>query len=186
MAFKVLLYCVTIIILLIPFIACGKRVKRIVGGKQAAAPPIDDPVVFTHVYSRDARIEGLKNTKTGLYTFFGIRYAEPPVGNNRFLRPKYKRLEGDLTAIIFGPPCPQPDPNDPNKVIGHENCLLLNIFTPQMPDETTGLPVLVWIHGGGYRYGSASQYGVSTSEFKILPNFNYNRFVRVNRWRIKM
>lgn len=28
-----------------------------------------------------------------------------------------------------------------------------------MPDETTGLPVLLWIHGGGYRYGSAAQYG---------------------------
>lgn len=28
-----------------------------------------------------------------------------------------------------------------------------------MPDESTGLPVLIWIHGGGYRYGSAAQYG---------------------------
>jgi carboxylesterase type B len=49
--------------------------------------------------------------------------------------------------------------NDPKRVIGDENCLLLNVFTPQMPDETTGLPVILWIHGGGFRYGSAAQYG---------------------------
>lgn len=49
--------------------------------------------------------------------------------------------------------------SDERKIIGDEDCLALNIFTPQMPDETTGLPVLLWIHGGGYRYGSASQYG---------------------------
>lgn len=36
------------------------RVKRIVGGTQAAQPPPDDPVVFTKLYARDARVEGFR------------------------------------------------------------------------------------------------------------------------------
>lgn len=48
---------------------------------------------------------------------------------------------------------------DESKIIGDEDCLALNIFTPRMPDESSGLPVILWIHGGGYRYGSAAQYG---------------------------
>lgn len=69
-------------------------------------------------------------------------------------------LQGDIIATMYGPPCPQPDPYRPGYIIGNEDCLLLNVFTPQMPDETTGLPVLVFIHGGGFRFGSANQYGV--------------------------
>lgn len=38
----------------------NRRVKRIVGGKFAAAPPPDDPVVFTNAYNRNARIEGYR------------------------------------------------------------------------------------------------------------------------------
>lgn len=136
----------------------GKRVKRIVGGRESARPPPDDPVVFAHMYERDARVEGFRNKQNGIYNFLGIRYADPPVGPNRFLRPNYRRLEGDIMALKYGPPCPQPDQYNPNKVIGSEDCLILNIYTPQMPDETTGLPVYVWIHPGGFRYGSANQY----------------------------
>lgn len=135
-----------------------KRVKRIVGGKESKAPPPDDPVVFTRVFNRDARIEGFRNSKTGIYSFLGMYYAEPPTGLNRYARPLYKRMAGDFNATHYGPPCIQPDPYNPNRVIGDENCLLLNIFTPQMPDETSGLPVLFWIHPGGFRYGSAAQY----------------------------
>lgn len=113
-----------------------------------------------------------RNTATGLYSFLGIKYAEPPIGEDRFLRPKYKRLQGDINATLYGPPCPQPDQNYPGYVIGNEDCLLLNVFTPQMPDETTGLPVLIFIHGGGFRFGSANQYGVlcsiSKNVFKIF------------------
>lgn len=69
------------------------------------------------------------------------------------------RLEGDINATVNGQPCPQPD--SAGFIVGSEDCLWLNVFTPQMPDETTGLPVIVWIHGGGYRYGSANQYTVS-------------------------
>ncbi|XP_055611398.1 pyrethroid hydrolase Ces2a [Uranotaenia lowii] len=136
-----------------------KRSEAIVGGNQAAPPPVDDPVVFVRFVGKSARVEGTRNRQTGLYAFRGIRYADAPVGEFRFQRPRFKRLSGDVDAINNGPPCPQPEPNNPYRVIGNEDCLLLNIFTPQMPDETTGLPVVVWIHGGGYRYGSAAQYG---------------------------
>lgn len=44
-------------------IAChadGRRVKRIVGGRLAAEPPLDDPVVFAKLYGRNARVEGFR------------------------------------------------------------------------------------------------------------------------------
>lgn len=94
----------------------------------------------------------------GLYTFLGIPFVHPPIGEDRFRRPRFKRLEGDINATVYGQPCPQPDSE--GYIVGSEDCLWLNIFTPKMPDETTGLPVIVWIHGGGYRYGSANQYTV--------------------------
>ncbi|XP_055845265.1 carboxylesterase 5A-like [Episyrphus balteatus] len=134
------------------------RVKRIVGGKVAPPPTPDDPVVFSRKYNRAARVEGFRNPDTGIYSFLGIRFADPPIGTNRFTRPRYRRLQGDINATAFGPPCPQPHPRNPNYVVGNEDCLLLNIYTPQMPDETTGLPVYLWIHPGGFRYGSAAQY----------------------------
>ncbi|KAH8410527.1 hypothetical protein KR215_011883 [Drosophila sulfurigaster] len=134
------------------------RVKRIVGGKQAKAPPVDDPVVFARLFERDTRVEGIRNPSTGIYSFLGMHYAEPPVGQLRYARPIYKRLGGELNATRHGPPCMQPHPQQPHRIIGDENCLLLNVYTPQMPDETTGLPVFVWIHPGGFRYGSAAQY----------------------------
>uniref|UniRef100_A0AAG5CPA7 Carboxylesterase type B domain-containing protein n=1 Tax=Anopheles atroparvus TaxID=41427 RepID=A0AAG5CPA7_ANOAO len=151
------------------------RCEGIVGGIRSAIPPIDDPVVFVRAGGRAARVEGLRNRETGLYSFRGIYYAEPPTGENRFARPQYRHLSGDVNATRNGPPCPQPEPNNPYRVIGHEDCLLLNIFTPKMPDETTGLPVVVWIHGGGFRYGSASQYGAEplTSNGVIFVPIQY-------------
>lgn len=136
----------------------ASRVKRIVGGKNSKPPPPDDPVIFARLYNRDARVEGFHNPSTGVYTFLGLHYAEPPTGSNRYARPVYKRLAGDINATRHGSPCIQPDPYNPNRIIGDEDCLLLNVYTPRMPDETTDMPVIVWIHPGGFRYGSAAQY----------------------------
>ncbi|XP_058062396.1 carboxylesterase 5A [Anopheles bellator] len=150
-------------------------VEAIVGGIRSATPPLDDPVVFVRVAGRAARVEGTRSRTSGLYSFRGIHYADSPTGQNRFARPRFLHLKGDVNATSNGPPCPQPDPNNPYRVYGHEDCLLLNVFTPQMPDETTGLPVVVWIHGGGYRYGSASQYGAEplTSNGVIFVPIQY-------------
>ena len=156
-----------LLLILIKESVCNKRMKRIVGGISAAKPPEDDPVVFIHLYERDSRIEGTYDNFTKLYSFYGIHYAEPPTSEKRFVRPHYKRLLGDINAVKNGPPCPQPAFHNNNIIVGNENCLLLNLFTPTMPDETTGLPVIIWIHGGGYRFGSASQYSVNRLIFII-------------------
>ena len=84
-------------------------VEAIVGGRNAQVPPYDDPVVFVNHVNRYSRVEGFFNPSNQLYTFRGIRYADPPVRENRFLRPKMKRLKGDVDARRNAPPCPQPD-----------------------------------------------------------------------------
>lgn len=67
-------------------------------------------------------------------------------------------MEGDFNATTWGSPCPQVIDYKSNNIIGSEDCLFLNIFTPVLPDASEGYPVLIWIHGGGFRRGSASQY----------------------------
>lgn len=61
---------------------------------RAKVPPFDDPVVFVNHVGRFSRVQGLHNPFTGIYTFRGIKYADPPYRENRFLRPKIKRLSG--------------------------------------------------------------------------------------------
>lgn len=158
MAIKTLVKLMLALYVVLSFIRVS---ECIVGGRKAKKPPIDDPVVFINYAGRFARVEGLKDKKTGLYSFKGIRYADPPINENRFLRPKYRRLTGDVDAKMYGSPCPQPDYYDQRNIIGNEDCLTLNVFTPKMPDETSesaGIPVILFIHGGGYRTGSAAQY----------------------------
>lgn len=123
----------------------------IVGGVPAKPPEPDEPVIFTS----HARVEGLRKDSNGLYSFLGLRYATV---EKRFTRPQYQRLTGDVNGTVFGPPCAQPDSKNNSQVIGSEDCLLVNVYSPQMPDGETQLPVLVWIHGGGFRFGSAAQY----------------------------
>jgi para-nitrobenzyl esterase len=94
--------------------------------------------------------------------FLGIPFAEPPCGDLRFLAPvQVKAWSGVRDALRYGP-TPQrkalaeittiPEPSIPG-----EDILNLNVFTPR-PRAATGsqapLPVLVYIHGGGYVAGS--------------------------------
>ncbi|XP_072929345.1 carboxylesterase 3 [Epargyreus clarus] len=131
----------------------------VVGGAPAAAPEPDAAVVFVQRHGMGARLEGIKDLKKGYYTFTGIRYAEPPVGQRRFQRPVRRFLAGDVNATQLCPPCPQMDPRGSGRVIGKEDCLCINIFAPKMPGEEQGCPVVFFIHGGNYRTGSSKPYG---------------------------
>ena len=118
--------------------------------------------------------------------FKGIPYAEPPVGTRRWQASVpcnvNKCWNGTLDATKFGSICVQQDvasPNDPSKVIGSEDCLFVNVWTPRERSPEQLLPVLVYIHGGYLLYFSGNWKGLHpspemVSNMKIVGvSFNY-------------
>lgn len=105
------------------------------------------------VKSEEGALRGLETDK--LQIFKGIRYGEPTGGKMRF-RPSVpvRPWKGVRNALTFGSPCHQTNPDtapwrDP--MPESEDCLALNIWRPKTAEK---LPVMVWIHGGGYWWGS--------------------------------
>ena len=102
----------------------------------------------------------VRGTDSGkIHAFLGIPYAAPPIGPLRYRAPQPAAAwEGERDATAFGPVClqaPMPGtfgeigspPNPPG-----DDCLNLNVWTPD--PSASGLPVLVWIHGGAFYAGS--------------------------------
>ncbi|XP_066272164.1 liver carboxylesterase B-1-like [Branchiostoma lanceolatum] len=94
-----------------------------------------------------------------IYTFLGIPYAAPPVGNLRFRAPQPAvPWEGAIDATKPGPYCPQGPlifqlfPFKFHHYDFDEDCLTLNIETPTV-EKDAELPVMLWIHGGGLSMG---------------------------------
>jgi para-nitrobenzyl esterase len=94
-------------------------------------------------------------TRGGVASYLGIPYAAPPVGSLRWRAPQpVQPWQGVRAARSYAPACAQtaqwiPDPKS-------EDCLYLNIWAPERGRK---LPVLVWIHGGGYYGGTGAQAG---------------------------
>ncbi len=113
---------------------------------------------------KDGALRGgaLRGTITaGVAAFLGIPYAAPPFGANRMRPPQpVQPWDGERDATAFGPTVPKgdyPPPYQllfPEVVIAGQDCLNLNVWTPD--PGASGLPVLVWIHGGSFMNGSGS------------------------------
>jgi para-nitrobenzyl esterase len=103
------------------------------------------------------RLRGLRLDDVAV--FRGIPFAEPPVGALRFAAPRRRaRLAGTFDATRWGATpqrvSPYADPIVPEPTVPGDDILTLNVFGPAEP-AGAALPVLVWIHGGGYVAGSA-------------------------------
>ncbi|MFE6858863.1 carboxylesterase/lipase family protein [Nocardia sp. NPDC057668] len=107
------------------------------------------------VRTANGRVRG--RVRDHVATFRGIPYAQPPTGRLRFAAPApASPWDGVREAAEFGSPAPQaqimsPGPAGNPETTG-DDWLTVNVWTPQ-PDSAARLPVMVWIHGGGWMFG---------------------------------
>ncbi|KAK4055960.1 hypothetical protein OIO90_002953 [Microbotryomycetes sp. JL221] len=92
-------------------------------------------------------------------------YAEPPTGARRFQDPSPISTLVDYDATGLPPACPQPLP-----VAASEDCLFLTVYTPVNVSPKSKLPVMLWLVGGSYYYGSTTAYGIDGSD--LVKNEN--------------
>ncbi|KAI0091741.1 carotenoid ester lipase precursor [Irpex rosettiformis] len=131
--------------------------------------------------------------------FLGIPYAKPPVGDLRFRLPVANEpYKGTHNASTFGSSCLQqaisfsspanlaPEAIELLKSFSvplpksDEDCLTLNIWKPSEVPEGTRLPVVVWIHGGGFEVGSAASTDGSVIVKRSLEMDNPIMYISIN------
>ena len=114
----------------------------------------------------------------GGYAFRGLPYAAAPTGHLRWRAPRSPAdWKGIRDATDFAPSCPQPATNNPFLPPGaiEEDCLYLNVSTPDLRSRGDGRPVLVWIHGGGLTQDAGRNYDSSklASDGVVVVTINY-------------
>ncbi|TVY68904.1 Carboxylesterase patB [Lachnellula suecica] len=123
--------------------------------------------------------KGFNDNTTGLNLWRGIRFAAPPIGNLRWQEPQPPLVNRTSVTQATDAPnqCPQGPPNlggSPFAVaptpLQSEDCLFLNIFAPPNAEN---LPVLFYIHGGGYGAGNGE------TDLSEIINTNNGSFIGV-------
>jgi para-nitrobenzyl esterase len=152
---------------LLPLLVAATLMLCLASAQSSARARLQPPAV---------RVEGglIAGTQTdGVTRFFGVPYAAAPVGELRWRAPQpLQPWTGTRQARDFSPVCRQTVPwiSEPQS----EDCLYLNIWAPA---RTRKLPVMVWIHGGGFFGGSGSQAGTDGSRLTrqdvIVVTLNY-------------
>ncbi|KAH7920758.1 alpha/beta-hydrolase [Leucogyrophana mollusca] len=119
-----------------------------------------------------ASYQGSVDPTSNITSFLGIRYAAPPVGDLRWAAPQPPATVSGVQQATEQPnECYQAPMGNASTnsftlskraVSESEDCLFLNVYTPgdavASASSGEGLPVVVWIHGGGYTEGAASSF----------------------------
>jgi len=95
--------------------------------------------------------------ESGTWAYLGVPYAAPPVGALRWAGTEdHACWSSTLAATSFGSKCLQVESTDTTMVLGAEDCLTANVWSPSAATPASKLPVLVFIHGGGNVQGSSA------------------------------
>ncbi|EUC48655.1 hypothetical protein COCMIDRAFT_2516 [Bipolaris oryzae ATCC 44560] len=111
------------------------------------------------VTTNNATIIGRRDDSSPSFRFFGIKYGALPA---RFAHSTYlpPTPGSNTTALDYAPICMQVSYASPDPNVYAEDCLFLNIWTPYLPNPANKTPklkaVMVWLHGGGFLTGTAS------------------------------
>ena len=115
--------------------------------------PVNDTVPVPAVETAQGPVLGTADSATDTFSWKAVPYARPPVGDLRWKAPQPPENRSEpLVADRFCQLCPQYIDHDRNPatsqvIVGQEDCLYLNIWTPKA--ASGDLPVFFWIHGGG-------------------------------------
>lgn len=142
----------------------------------SAAPPTQParPTATETVRTHDGPVRGAVHA--GYRTFEGIPYAAPPVGSLRWAPPHPAApWPGVRDATRPASACPQPAGEVPGGSTD-EDCLHLNVTTPDGTGPAHPRPVIVWLHGGGFTTGAGSSYDahrMATRGDTVVVTVNY-------------
>jgi len=104
-------------------------------------------------------VQGLAPDAQGVMAYKGIPYAAPPTESLRWRPPQpVPPWAGIRTAVNFGAACiaaPAPGSAPAVSASQSEDCLTVNVWTPA-PNDGAARPVMVWLHGGGFQFGSSA------------------------------
>ena len=148
-------------------------------GATASAAPSDQgrPSASTKVVrTTDGAVRG---TRLGAAeAFLGLPYAAPPVKDLRFAPPVAPtRWRGVRDASRQAPACLQFQPGGIRETQAtSEDCLYLDLYRPRGTTKSAKLPVIVWVHGGGYTQGTGVIYGGQTLAERtgsVVVSINY-------------
>jgi para-nitrobenzyl esterase len=135
---------------------CAMAIVALVAG--FSIPALGDSL---QVKTEQGKVQGKTINGDKVKAFLGLPYAAPPVGDTRWKAPAAPaKWKGTRDATKYGAHCAQGrvyedmvfQDSGPS-----EDCLFLNVYAPADATDKSKLPVMFWIHGGGYAGGGSNE-----------------------------